>query len=921
MVGLPTGTVTFLFTDIEGSTRLAQTLGDDRWQQVFADHRRLLQQAVDTAGGILYQDQGESFLVVFQRAKDAVLAAVAAQRALAAHSWPHDGALRVRMGVHSGEPLMAGNDYAGIDLHRAARICAAGHGGQVLLSEATRGLIADGLPECLTLRDLGEYRLKDLGQAQHLYQVMTPDLPADFPALQSLDVRPHNLPVQLTSFIGRNREMAGVKKMLTTARLLTLTGAGGSGKTRLALQVAADVFDQYPDGAWLVELATLSDPTLVPNAVASSLNVPEQRGRPFTETLVDFLHSKSLLLVLDNCEHLRPACAELADRLLRFCPTLRILPTSREPLSIPGEVIWRVPTLSFPDLQRLPPFEHLNQYEAVRLFVDRAALNAPGFAVTTSNALAVAQVCQRLDGIPLAIELAAVRVKALAVQQIASMLDDRFRLLTGGARTGLSRHQTLRATMDWSYDLLLERERTVLRRLSAFAGGWTLEAAEAVCSGDGVDASDILDLLTQLVDKSLVVMETRGEEARYRLLETVRQYGLDRLAEAGEDADTRRRHLNWYMGLAEQADPKLRVSEQQVWLERLEIEHDNLRAALERSMKEAGDAEAGLRLAGGLYFFWFMHGHESEGREWLEKVLSRGADASGSARAKALCGVGILARRQSDYKRAGASLQESLVLFRESGDRWGIGLSLHHLAHVAEELGDYGKATALYEESLVPFREAGHKWGVAASLNCSGEAMQRRGDYSGATPLFQESMTLCREIGDKWLLAYPVRNLGTVAAYKGDYGMATAFLEESLAIGRGTGDKWGMANSQSTLGNVAFNQGNYERAMALLKESLVLRREVGSKQGVAECLERLAGVAGAQGQSERTARLFGAAEALRASIGAPLARVDRPDYDRNVAATRAGVDELAFATAWADGPGNDAGAGHRVRAGGGGRLG
>ena len=870
-------------------------------QNALAQYRYLLHSAVQERGGQEVDTQGDAFFFAFPRARDAVAAAVAAQRAVAAHTWSEGAAVRVRMALHTGEPLSAGTGYVGVDVHRAARICAAGHGEQILLSRTTRDLIEHDLPEGLTLRDLGEHRLRDLAHPQHLFQVVTTDLPCDFPPLKSLNTLPNNLPVQLTSFIGREREIAEVKGLLSTAHLLTLTGAGGSGKTRLGIQVAADMFDQYPDGAWLVELAALSDPTLIPNAVASSLNVPEQRGRPFTETLVDFLHSKSLLLVLDNCEHLRPACAELADRLLRFCPTLRMLPTSREPLSIPGEVIWRIPTLSFPDPQRLPSLEHLNRYEAVRLFVERAALNAPGFAVTTSNAPAVARVCQRLDGIPLAIELAAARVKALAVQQIASRLNDRFRLLTGGARTGLARHQTLRATMDWSYDLLLEKERAVLRRLSVFAGGWMLEAAEAVCSGDGVDVSDILDLLTQLVDKSLVVMETRGEEARYRLLEMVRQYGLELLAEAEEDADTRRRHLNWYLGLVVQADPKLRGAEQQAWLERLEMEHDNLRAALERSTKEAGDTEAGLRLAGRLYFFWFMHGHESEGRQWLEKVLSRGADASSSARAKALCGVGILARRQSDYKRAGASLQESLVLFRESGDRWGIGLSLHHLAHVAEELGDFGKAMALYEESLFPFREAGHKWGVAASLNCSGEAMQRRGDYSGATPLFQESMTICREIGDKWLLAYPVRNLGTVAAYNGDYETATAFLEESLAIGRGTGDKWGMAYSQSTLGNVAFNQGNYKRAMALLKESLVLRREVGSKQGVAECLERLAGVAGAQGQSERAARLFGAAEALRASIGAPLARVDRPDYDRNVTATRAGVDELAFATAWAEG--------------------
>jgi tetratricopeptide (TPR) repeat protein len=506
-----------------------------------------------------------------------------------------------------------------------------------------------------------------------------------------------------------------------------------------------------------------------------------------------------------------------------------------------------------------------------------------------------------LDGIPLAIELAAARVKVLAVEQIAMRLDDRFRLLTGGGRTVLPRHQTLRATMDWSYGLLSENERALLRRLSVFAGGWTLEAAGAVYARDDLGPTDALNLLTQLVDKSLVAVEVRGGEARYRLLETVRQYGRDRLIESAEVADAHRLHLRWYMELGEQAEPKLRGPEQRAWLERLETEHDNIRAALEWSGTEVGGAEPGLRLAGSLYWFWLMHGHVNEGRQWLEKALSNAAHTSGPARAKGLMGAGSLARRQGDYKGAEGSLQASLVLFRESGDQWGIGFSLHHLGHVAEESDDYGKATVRFEDSIAAFRKAGDKWGVAGGLNCLGEAMHHRGDYRGATPLLRESLTLYREIGDNWSSAYPVRILGTIAAYEGDYQTATVLLEDSFAIERETGDKYGMAQSRSTLGNVAFHQGHHERAMTLFKESLVLRRELGNKVGVAECMERLGGVAGEGGHPGRAGRLFGAAEALRESIGAPVPPVDRADYERNVAAARAGLSESAFASAWAEG--------------------
>jgi len=574
MPDLPTGTVTFLFTDIEGSTALLQYLGDRRYADVLGEQRRLLRAAFQAGGGHEVDTQGDAFFVAFRRGQDAVATAAAAQRAITTHPWPDSAPVRVRMGLHTGEPTLVAGGYVGLDVHRAARIGSAGWGGQILLSQATHDAVTDNLPPGVSLRDLGEHRFKDLQRREQIFQLLHPDLPADFPPLRSLDALPNNLPRQLTSFIGREREMAEVKRLLTTTRLLTLTGSGGCGKTRLALQVAADLVEEFANGVWLVELAALTDPALVPQAVASALGVREEPGRPLLATLSDYLKAKRLLLLLDNCEHLVAACAYLAEALLRACPHLRILATSREALNIAGETVWRVPSLSLPDLLHLPSVEHLTQYEAVRLFIERALISRPDFVLTSQGAPSVAQVCHRLDGIPLAIELAAARVKVLSVEQIAARLDNRFRLLTSGSRTALPRQKTLRAAIDWSYDLLSETERMVLRRLSVFAGGWTLEAAEAICVGEGIEWHEVLDPLMQLVDKSLVMMEEQGGTVRYRLLETVRQYGRDKLPASGEADVVRGRHRDWYLALAERAEPELLGSNQAVWLERLETEHD-----------------------------------------------------------------------------------------------------------------------------------------------------------------------------------------------------------------------------------------------------------------------------------------------------------------------------------------------------------
>jgi non-specific serine/threonine protein kinase len=688
-----------------------------------------------------------------------------------------------------------------------------------------------------------------------------PATPAETPPPRLGRSISHNLPVQVTSFIGREREIAEVKHLLSDTHLLTLTGAGGCGKSRLALQVASELLQDYADGVWLAQLASLADPAFVPQTIASVLRVPEQPGRPVTETLAHALSFKSLLLVLDNCEHLLSACAELADALVPVCSTLRILATSREPLGVPGEAVWRVPSLSVPGPGRLPPVDHLMQYEAVRLFVERATFSQPGFTLTDGNAAAVGQICRRLDGIPLAIELAAARVKVLTVEQIAARLADRFRLLTGGSQRGLPRHRTLRAAMDWSYGLLSEREQAVLQRLSTFAGGWTLEAAEAVCSCNGIEGPDVLDLLTQLVDKSLVAVETQGEEARYRLPETVRQYSLDRLMESEEAADVRRRHRDWFLGLAERAEPELRGPGLVTSLERLETEHDNLRAALEWSRTEEGGAEAGLRLAGALYWFWFLRGYWSDGRQWLEVALAGSGDAPSYARPKVLRGAAHLAWRQGDLERATALCEQGLVMCRDLGDREGSAWLLSYLGVVATQRGDYARAAALLDESL----------------------------------------GLCEALGNKWLGSAALVWLGIVARYQNDYGMAATFAEKGLAYAMEVGDRWRVARQLRILGILALHHEEWERAAEFYKESLTLSREVGDRPGTEEGLEGLAGVAGAQGHYEQAARLFGAAEALSIALGLHRPPLDQGDYERRVASTRAALEPTAFAAAWARG--------------------
>lgn len=822
---LPTGTVTFLLTDVEESTRLWEA-ATDAMSGAMARHNTIAHEAIARHGGVLPKDQGEgdSVFAAFGRATDAVACTLHLQQSLAGEPWPGGLAIRVRMALHTGEAELRDGNYLGPAVNRAARLRAIAHGGQTILSQATCDLVVERLPDRASLQDLGSHRLRDLGLPEHVYQLCHPDLPREFPPLRSLDALPNNLPLQLTNFIGRDQEIAAVKKNLSAARLLTLTGAGGVGKTRLALQVAADLLEEYPDGVWLVDLAPVSDPDLVAQAALQALGVrepagatlapgpeadPEQPGRGSVETLVDHLRVRTTLVLLDNCEHLVAACAALAERLLTSCPNLTVLVTTREPLGVTGETSRRVPSLEMPDPKHLPPAEAVAQYEAVRLFSDRATMGQADFLLSDESAPAVAQICHRLDGIPLALELAAAKVKVLTPQEIASRLDDQFRLLAGRRRGGLSRQETLRATVDWSYRLLTEEERALLLRLSVFAGGFTLDSAEEVCTAGVVEAGEVLELLAHLVDKSLVLKETRGAASRYRLLETIRQYAREKL-EPQEVTDVRGRHRDFYVDLAEEAAPHLPGGpRQREWLDLLEEEHDNLRLALDWSIDDA-DPEAALRLAGALFHFWWVRGYVTEGRRRLDEALSREGTVDPKVRATALFAAGFLAHAQYDFTTSQALSEQCLDLSREAGFKWGISGALFNLGIVASWLRAPEEARSLLEEGLAIGRELGDKFQVGISLFWLANLAWGRGDPAAARPR----------------------------------------LEESLAVATDLGSKLGISRCLSALARLEHDEGRYAEAHLRYEEALALSRDLGDKAGTAVLLARLAGMAQASGEDE-----------------------------------------------------------------------
>jgi predicted ATPase/class 3 adenylate cyclase len=932
--------VTFLFTDIENSTQWWEE--QPGWMAgAFARQEALIRAAVAAHGGYVYKMIGDAFQAAFATAPAALAAALAAQRALAAEPWGGGGPLRVRMALHTGITDERGDDYVGPVLNRVARLLAVAGGGQVLLSQAAFELARDHLPPDARLLDRGEHRLRDLIRPEHLYQLAAPGLPPGDAPLRTLDAFPHNLPLQVTSFVGRERELAEVKRTLLAERLVTLTGPGGTGKTRLALQAGAELLELFPDGVWLVELATLADPALVVGAVAQTLGVRESSGRPLLSLLGHYLRGKDLLLLLDNCEHLVDACAALVAALLAASPTVCVLASSREALGIGGEVAYRVPSLSVPDPRHPPAPEQLSAYDAVRLFIERAEAVQPGFAVTRDNAPALAAICQRLEGIPLAIELAAVRVRLLRPEQIAARLDDRFRLLTGGSRTALPRHQTLRALIDWSYDLLGAAERALLGRLAVFAGGWTLDAAEAVCADDGrqttddgrqttssgdgpptadgpLPTADILDVLTALVNKSLVQAEAEsGPEARYRLLETIRQYARDKLHERGGGAAVRGRHLAYYAARVAAAAPHLRAADQVAWLDRLDRDVDNLRAALEWSLQ--ADRPAGLALAAQLLWFWHIRSHRSEGVEWLERLLAADGPAERAAarspehqlahgaalnaaaalmvmhgnpeRGMALAEESLalhralgapgkpgmamalwdLAQGNSQHERldlARSQSEQSLALYREVGDRFGVAQCLDNLGSYALMSGQYEEAERIWTEDLGIRRAIADRDGEAWVLTCLANLEFWRGNFERAMELFRDSHAAFLEVNNQWAVSMALSGMGAVMLSEGRFDEASEIYEAALAYSREMGDQNVVAGRRYDLARVAWSRGDYDRAAQLYEETLAYVREIENESAIAGTLYDLAGVAWAQGQYDLADKRYAEARGVADRIGA-----------------------------------------------------
>ncbi len=813
----------FLFTDIEGSTRLWED-EPARMREALARHDALARRSVEAHGGVLVKTTGDGLHAAFGDPLAGVMAAVELLLQLDDPQATGGLPLRVRCGIHAGVVERRDDDYFGSAVNRAARIMSAAHGGQLLVSQAVADLIAGRLPRETALLDLGAVRLRDLAEPERIFQVVRPPLRAAFPALRSLEAIPNNLPQQPTSFIGRERELNEVAARIRTSRLVSVVGTGGLGKTRLSLQVAAGMVDEFADGVWLVDLAPLADPRLVAQAAASALGIIEEPGRPLVDTLVRHCAGRTLLLVLDNCEHLIAACAELAARILRSTRNVTLLATSRERLNVRGEVVYSLAPLVVHDQRDAGASTTRGDSDAVRLFIDRVTAVQPSFAPTERDVAHIGDICRRLDGIPLAIELAAARARALAVQDIAARLDDRFRLLTVGDRAALPRQQTLRALIDWSHDLLSPTEQALFARLSVFAGGFTLEAAEKVAADDALPEADVLDVLARLIEKSLVVLNVGG--ARYHMLETVREYAAARLDEAGATPAVRGRHVRHYVDLAERAAPGFFGSDQGEWLARIDGERENLLAA-HAWCADAGDGvDAGLRLVA-LKFYWINRGLPGLGYRLGVEALARTRTGEASLlRCRALYETGQIACYMGRYREGQAYLEESLAMARHLDDPERIGAALQPLAMACLGQGNAAAARRHLEEALELAQKLDSKHDLAAALNAMAQLHRMQGEVEKAVPLYERVLQLARETGDRESLAFGLLNLA----------MAT--------ITREAGD-----------------------CVPMLIEALAIADEIGSKPTLLSVLEVSAGLAAARGDFPRAARIYGAAEAHAASTG------------------------------------------------------
>lgn len=822
---IPAGTVTFLFSDLEGGAQLWQA-HPQKLRAALERHDDLMREAIVAAGGFVFKTMAHAFFVAFSTATEALEAVLCAQLSLVAEPWPEEVPIRARMALHTGAVESRDDDYFGPPVNRVARLLSTAHAGQIVMSQTTFDLVRDHLTPGATLRDLGTHQLKDLARPEQVFQLTHPRLPSEFPPLHSLSTHSNNLPQQLTTFVGREKESEEIKALLVKSRLVTLLGSGGTGKTRLSLQVGADILERFSDGVWFVELAPLSDPALVARAVAEALKVKETAGEPILSTLIESLKSKSLLIVLDNCEHVVGSSASFVADLLRRCSDVSVLASSREALGVSGEHTYRVPSLSLPDPKKHYTSQSLSQFESARLFIDRANLVKPDFEVTNKNAPALASICYHLDGIPLAIELAAARVRTLSVEDIESKLDQRFRLLTGGSRTAMPRQQTLRALVDWSYDLLSESEKVMLLRVSVFSGGWTLADAEAVCSSGSIEEWEILDLLSSLSDKSLVNIDSDGEEASFRLLETVRQYALERLQESGELEELRHRHMRWMREVAQNSEKFLRSQEQARSLAQFDNRRDNFRAALEWALET--ESEDALWLVGSLWRYWHIRAHIREGRVYTDRALSMMRDRhSPKARAETYVASGTMALAAWDYETHRDRLLKALEV-SEGLDETTLLATIHNGLGIAYSgLEDWANSNQHYDRALVLYEKMGDRIGFVKVLS------NKASNASTAEKIeaYRRALTMSDDQGSPLMTAMIYGNLGVALEETGDRQEAKSSHQKALALRFKLNEPAAIAGSLEGIGRyVAFGLFGGDHAAdgaRFLGASDLIREETG----------------------------------------------------------------------------------------------
>ena len=897
-VSLPTGTVTFLFSDIEGSSQ--------RWEQhreamkaAVARQEQLMNAAITSHGGYVFKTMGDAFCAAFPTAPQAVSAAIDAQRSLAKEDFSSIGGLLVRMGLHTGYADERNADYFGPAVNRVARLMSIGHGGQVLLSGSTRELAHSDLPTGVSLIDLGSHRLKDLTEPEEVWQLKIEDIPAEFPPLRSLDALPNNLPIQRTTFIGRDQDVAAVKELVSRHRLLTLVGSGGVGKTRVAMQVAADLLDHYPDGVWFADFAPITDPELVSSVIAQVLGISQQEGKRVDESIPPWLKRKKLLLILDNCEHVLEPVAAIAAAIIGTAPDVRIVNTSRQVLDISGEEVFRVPSLDVPhSIADLTPAA-VAQFGAVALFVDRARSVDKSFTLTDDTAPIVADICRRLDGIPLAIELAAARVKVLSIPNLAQRLNERFRILTGGGRDVLPRQKTLSALIDWSYDLLTPQEQTLFIRVAIFGGGFGLDAATKVCAGEGLDEIDVLDLLSSLTDKSLVVADTGGEQERYHLLESTRAYALEKIEATGERDRLARSHADYFRNRAQAADESYGMGSTLAWFADVELELDNYRAALEWTLTRGNDPAVGGAIAGALQSLWHRGGLLSEGRYWMGLALER-LDEKEHPRisARLLRALGTL----SSAKASCEASQRAIELYQSAGDDLGGARARVTLGFGLFQMGLVDEASRESARALTTLRERGNKGDVAMCLIVQANAVSTQGNIALGRDLYNQGLAVRKSCGDDLGSAIVLGNLAELVFADGHPDEALRLVREALEFHSRRGvDTFNLAMYTSNSAAYRIALGDLEGACISVLDALKYARQSQDKYMIAVVLQHTALVMALREYFPNAARLCGYADAQLKELGVGREPTEKWGHDKLMAILREKLNETEIEKLEAEG--------------------